>query len=368
MGNIKFLLKSQIEALLSVSPANFTDPRQVRQVLAKEQDLLGVFGGCLNVLLYYKKACQEDSGSIHAGWIKETLGMALLEQPLLCGRLRPKESGEKEVEIVSNDSGVRLVEARIPATLSEFLGSKSTREDFESELVFWKDIDRDDPKFSPLFYVQVTKFDCGGYSFGISCTLLLADLLFKENFLKRWAKIHNNMILSSQNNALLKEPIFYLPNLKHDGPSSTTNILSPSPNQNSGETMIFNISPADPNQFCLLASLCIEETEKKLMIHGEKGSEFSLIVKEGHNNDVIKIERCSKDEQVKPKPRINSLISSSSWDDFGGYEVEFREGNKPLHVSCWIKSISSGGLVMGIPSSSDDKDKYEAKIIVAVSN
>lgn len=116
-------------------------------------------GGCLNILLYYNKASEEDSGWLHAGWIKESLGRALLEQPLFSGRLTRQTDDDrvcddKRLEIVSNDSGVRLVEARMPFTLSEFLDSK-TRPEAEAELVYWRDVDGEDPKFCPLFYLQV---------------------------------------------------------------------------------------------------------------------------------------------------------------------------------------------------------------------
>lgn len=115
----------------------------------------------MNILLYYKKACEEDCGWFQAGWIKESLGRALLEQPLFGGRLRRHTDHDqladhnKRLEIVSNDSGVRLVEARMPLTLSEFLDSK-TRQEEETELIYWKDVDGEDPNFSPLFYLQVS--------------------------------------------------------------------------------------------------------------------------------------------------------------------------------------------------------------------
>ncbi|KAK7850783.1 brassinosteroid-related acyltransferase 1 [Quercus suber] len=113
-------------------------------------------------------------------------------------------------QIVSNDGGVRLIETQVAVTLSVFLELKE-KEEAEAQLVFWNDIDEHDPQFSPLFYVQVTNFQYGGYSIGISCSILLADLMVKEKFLTSWANIHNN-ILSSNNE--LKKPFFYLPNLK----------------------------------------------------------------------------------------------------------------------------------------------------------
>lgn len=160
-----------IEGVQTIPPSKVTEPRQVRRVLGSatsdDNKVLsgGVFGQCLHVLLYYERASQEDSGWLHAGWMKESLSRALPDQPMISGRLRRRRDGvgldddqqqehHVELEIVSNDSGVRLIEARISGTLSEFLDSKA-RQVAEAELVFWKDIDEQNPQFCPLFIVQV---------------------------------------------------------------------------------------------------------------------------------------------------------------------------------------------------------------------
>ena len=148
-----FVPKLSIEGIQTVTPMRITEPRQTRQVLAGELVGPGIFQRCLNMVQYYRKEKEEDSGWLVAGWIKETLGIALLEQPMICGRLRKREN-DGELEIVSNDCGIRLIEARIQLNLSEFLDLKQ-REETEPQLVFWKDIDEQNPQFSPLFYVQV---------------------------------------------------------------------------------------------------------------------------------------------------------------------------------------------------------------------
>ncbi|XVF52539.1 hypothetical protein PTKIN_Ptkin05aG0026500 [Pterospermum kingtungense] len=98
----------------------------------------------------------EDSGWVVASWIKETLGRALLEQPMICGRVFKLEerSDDGELELVSNDSGIRLIEARTQMNLSEFLDLKH-REEAEAQPVFWEDIEEHNPHLSLLFYVQV---------------------------------------------------------------------------------------------------------------------------------------------------------------------------------------------------------------------
>lgn len=55
------------------------------------------------------------------------------------------------MEIVSNDSGVRMVEAKTEMKLDEFVEMKGD----EGKLVFWEDVVESSSQFSPLFYVQV---------------------------------------------------------------------------------------------------------------------------------------------------------------------------------------------------------------------
>ncbi|KAK8341794.1 hypothetical protein V6Z12_A08G188600 [Gossypium hirsutum] len=307
-----FLPKLSIEAIQTVTPMRITEPRQTRQVLAGELVGPGIFQRCLNVVQYYMKEKEEDSGWLLAGWIKETLGRALHEQPMISGRLRKGERNDGELEIVSNDCGIRLIEARIQMNLSDFLDLKQ-REDAEAQLVFWKDIDEQNPQFSPLFYVQVTNFQCGGYSIGISCSILLADLLLMKEFLKTWADIHNKIHAETE-------------------------------------------SPG--SDWCRkMALACLEEAESNL--GSVVGGEFSLFVNESFES--IKVESCSK--QGMSKEAEMGVLNRAKWDDLGANEVSFGDGNKPAHVSYWLRS-TLGGLVIVIPSPQEDK--YTVNIIVTI--
>lgn len=146
------LPKPRIEAIQSVTAFKMTDPRVTRLV---DPGLASSFRRCFNAVLYFKRAEGDDfSGWDTAGWIKDSLGKAFAEEPILCGRLRRAQEGDR-FEIVSNDSGARLVEARIGICLEEFVWSKG-REEAEAELVYWKDIDQENPQYCPLFYIQVS--------------------------------------------------------------------------------------------------------------------------------------------------------------------------------------------------------------------
>ncbi|KAJ6714933.1 TRICHOTHECENE 3-O-ACETYLTRANSFERASE [Salix viminalis] len=307
----EFAATVQIESVQTVLPFAVTDPRETCLVSVKDPVGSNIFRGCFNIVLCYNKGVEEDSGWLVAGWIKESLGRTMIEQPMLGGRLRRGDDGNGELEMVSNDSGARLIEAKIAMTLREFLGLEE-REKLEAKLVIWKDIDEKTPQFSPLLFVQVTNFQCGGYSIGISVSLLLADLLIMENFIE-----------------------------------------SHTPSERGGKTMILKI-PGDTEMegvennelFKRAASLCVEKAEQELGC--EMSSGFSLFVKE--SSTVLRVQNCRKNEPLKSHlTLISAQVISSSLDDLGIKELDFHEGNKPVHVSCWTASVFDG-FVVAIPS------------------
>ncbi|KAK7346766.1 hypothetical protein VNO80_21289 [Phaseolus coccineus] len=361
-GISQSLPKLKIEAVLSVRPWKVSEPRRVRQVLMSDTDTIvktkGIHG-CYQIVLYYEFLNEKECDKFLAGWIVESLSSALVEHPLLSGRLKRKDSDEHEtlLEIVSNDSGIRLYEVRFPMVLSEFLALRAEKEHLEAELVFWKDIDEHNPQFSPLFYVQVTQFECGGYTIGISCSLLLADALVVKNFLKTWADIHYSMLLQREE---IKTPIFHHPLFYEPPPADVINRTR----CRRAHGIAFKVTTKDLNlnqEFWReVAMLCIEEAEQKL--HKREWTEFSLFVKE--SCEVIKVEGHSKSGYCKKvlEQSLKNEISGGTWNDFGKC-VMFHEGNKPVLVSRWIGSIVDDGIVVVVPSP---EEKASAVITVSL--
>ncbi|XP_022867017.1 protein ECERIFERUM 26-like [Olea europaea var. sylvestris] len=211
--------KVRIESMQTVVPIKPTDPINSGRISVSPQNLdSSILGRRFHVILCYNKASDEDSGWLMAGWIKESLSIALCELPILAGRLRVQDSedGDRDLQIILNDSGVRLVEARVEMKLADFLDLEEKKE-AQGEVVFWEDVlEQNQLQFSPLFYVQVTNFSCGGYSIGISCSLLLADPFALTGFLKRWANEHNSLLSKLD---APKTPLCYLPKLRNLGSS-----------------------------------------------------------------------------------------------------------------------------------------------------
>jgi hypothetical protein len=63
-----------------------------------------------------------------AVWVKESLSAALVDQPEMAGRLRRRGDGDGDDgrlwEVKLRDTGVRLVQASVEATMSEFLEAR----------------------------------------------------------------------------------------------------------------------------------------------------------------------------------------------------------------------------------------------------
>lgn len=368
-GNGPFVSKLELLAIQTVMPVKPTDPRKSTRVRVAENHISGIFSRCFSILLCYHKVASEEedsgiaSGSLVAGWIKESLGWALSEQPMLAGRLRRNQDVEGEMEMVSNDSGVRLIEAQLAMTLSEFLDLKDKKK-AEAELVSWEGLDHEqNPQFSPLFYVQVTSFKCGGYSIGISCSLLLVDPFAMASFLKRWGDIHVEMVSRTD---VPKIPIFYRPNLRNAGPSPSLSTGS-SKKAYAAKTMTFTIAnkvlDLDNEIHKKLAAPCIDEAEHKLGYKTAPSLNFSFLVKEP--SEEVEVRNFTREGFVqKPSTAVNGVHTSSTWDDLGVTGICFEEGNKPAHVSCWINSVPDEALVMIIPSP--EKDGSGMKIVVAL--
>ncbi|CAN4078058.1 unnamed protein product [Withania somnifera] len=355
----------QIEAIQTVMPMKPTDPRLSRGVLLGENLGSDNFQRRLHMVFCYNKASETDSGWMVAGWIRESLGTALVENPLFAGRLRRigENNSNGEFEIVSNDSGVRLIEAKMPMTLDDFLELKDKR-NVEAELVFWDGVHEPNPQYSPLFYVQVTNFKCGRYSIGISCSLFLADPYGLTSFLNIWSKIHINMVSEAD---APKIPTFFLPNLRKKGCSPTLYSTSSTSNCHVNDTLIFKLTSKllnfrDDIHINNLAEKCAEEAKNKF---GKKlSTKLCLFVREISQD--VKVDTFSR-EGISPFHSVNTRLISANWDDLGLVDsIRFSEENKAVYFSCWIINPGNEDLVLITPSDLDDESGSEKNVIVTV--
>lgn len=208
-----------------------------------------------------------------------------------------------------------------------------------------------------VWFCQVTNFECGGYSIGISCTLVLADIVMKQNFLKRWSDVHKQILSTSTN----KTPIFYLPHLKKASFTSSTPIITSNQVKNGQNTLIYGItgySYSDKKEIVLSQ---VEQTETEL---GTKmASKFPLYIKESSN--LMKIDDCSK--QVDGELKKSQVMRKLNWEDLvGASEIDFVQDNKPWGVKYWIGSVSDGVVVAINDDSCESSTSGIVNVIVSV--
>ncbi|KAG2310304.1 hypothetical protein Bca52824_021861 [Brassica carinata] len=342
------VFKSMVAGVQSVVPVEVTQHREVRSISVEDPVGAVIFRRTLNIVTYYKDACASgERGWLVAGWIKESLGRALTEQPMLCGRLRRRRTakgGEDGLEVVANDSGARMVEAIYPASLPKFFEMvKRDKSRAEAETIFWRDIDEVNPQFSPLFYVQVTNFESGGYSIGISCSILLADLLLETDFLTKWAQIQFSLAHSK---TTLK-PIFCLP------PDKRNNIINDLPRSASvldrSEPLVSRAKTCSK-----MSRACME----KKVTNGETASVDVLLFNKEQLDDE---NRTTERDGMKVDIHTGHQVISDC--DCGG-DLEETDVGVVLDVSlgfedklegnsCWVGSISEG-VVFIVPSTFGD--------------
>ncbi|CAN1195564.1 Agmatine hydroxycinnamoyltransferase 1 [Linum perenne] len=348
--------KPQLQAIQTIPPSIVTHPRTTRHVSLDDHDDEKTLKGCLNIVMFYNNTSDQGSGWIVAGWMKDSLARAMNEQPLLSGRVVGEKDGV--LEIVSNDSGVRLLEATIGVRLEEFLEMEDgVKGEGEGELVFWKEVDDVSPQFSPLLYVQVTNFSCGSYSIGISCSLLLADILITHNFLQKWGEIQRQIIIS--NSSSVNIPIFYLPNLKPAG-SFTLEAFDSTATRGQSHTLILKAKQQHQNETSLLVNSCAEKAQHVLGSSEVKVSSFRLVSSSmEEEKNVLRVKKWGAIEEEGGE----LVVENASLDDLGIGEVSFYQGNKPVGLSCWVGwKDDETGLVMTI----DDGKKNGDDVIVFV--
>ncbi|XAR62074.1 hypothetical protein NMG60_11016669 [Bertholletia excelsa] len=108
------------------------------------------------------------------------------------GRIRRRPEGGDGVGvgwpfIKCNDGGVRIVEASCRKTLDDWLAmeERSSLDRFlVSDQVLGPELD-----FSPLVFIQFTRFQCGGLSVGLSWAHVLGDAFSASAFMNMWGAV-----------------------------------------------------------------------------------------------------------------------------------------------------------------------------------
>ncbi|WRX22888.1 hypothetical protein QQP08_015375 [Theobroma cacao] len=147
----------------------------------------------LHLVFYYEK---NPFGSFDLDPIRVSLSETLSLYPPVTGRLTRGESGNWEVKC--NDSGVRVLRAKVSVGIDEWLRYGNGME--ERDLAAWEDMPENPNTWSP-FRIQVTELEGGGVAIGLNCSHMNADLTSLVLFFKTWTEAHRQQ-------AIVYPPVF----------------------------------------------------------------------------------------------------------------------------------------------------------------
>ncbi|KAK1273329.1 hypothetical protein QJS04_geneDACA016452 [Acorus gramineus] len=212
--------------------------------------------------------------------------------------------------------------------MAEFVGSKG-REEQEAGLVYWKDIDDRNPQFSALFYVQVTRFEDGGYSIGLSWSPLLAGLIHMTNFLKTWSQIQKNSL--QKKDEIPKTSLFHLPIIRRTGHSTH---LSSTP---------LDTTLPTPHHHTTLLRLVASSGGTHHKADRLRGFHVITMGRAGE------VEVTGPDGPPRAEMGLGGPVEEVNWADFGAGEVALGGGSEPVLSSYYVALWGNEGLVMVMP-------------------
>ncbi|KAG2573738.1 rosmarinate synthase-like [Panicum virgatum] len=298
--------------------------------------------------LYYRGAGAggelEAAARERAAWVKESLSAALADHPEMAGRLRSRGDDGRLWEVKLRDTGVRLVQASVEATMAAFLEARGAdRERKEAALALWTDVDVHEPDICAPFFVQLTRFQDGGYAVGASCSLLLADPLSLVGFLKSWARKHTEL------QALVANPVIqYTRYIRSAGAGAAKRVksvpLDAAAAERTSTTVLFRAAAGTPDHRALAAA-CVAKAVETLGARAPP--RFTVVA--GDGSEGLSVLTCAADgDQQKPCPAPRA----AHWRDEPGLGLEdlALEGRNPVHVSYHVVPCADEGLVVVMPA------------------
>ncbi|KAL0727112.1 hypothetical protein Bca4012_023205 [Brassica carinata] len=111
------------------------------------------------------------------------------------GRIRNLDNDDPSAQAIPyircNDSGIRIVEAKVEGfTVQEWLDLDDRS--IDHRFLVYDHVLGPDLFFSPLVYLQITQFKCGGLSIGLSWAHVLGDVVSASTFIKTMGQLMSN--------------------------------------------------------------------------------------------------------------------------------------------------------------------------------
>nr|XP_043632179.1 protein ECERIFERUM 26-like [Erigeron canadensis] len=367
----------------------------------------------LRNVYYFKSQAFEGLTIIN---IKETIFYWMNNAFIPCGRLRKSDSSGRPY-IKCNDCGVRFIEARCSMSLDEWLESK---DDARHKLLVPNQVLGPDLLYSPLVLMQLTKFQCGGTSVGVSWSHVLGDAFSATSFMNLWGqstrKIYPaqplRMVHSVNEAHNSKTPKTDPLAVKRVGPVGDHWVT---PNDTSKETYSFYLSWAEMTS--LQSKICGDKNHQQIppfesictvvwqslakVKHGSVVNVVTICKKdpkqpsEGvftNKSQTIKVVKTDYSVPESSPMKLGLLIMNQAVDEvkkieeamesendlsdflvYGAnltfvdllyvplYELDIR-GQTPVYVNCAIDNIGDAGVVLVFPARKNNSDGVTVSI------
>ncbi|VVA98523.1 unnamed protein product [Arabis nemorensis] len=275
----------------------------------------------LAMKLHYLKAVYiysaETARDLTVMHVKAPLFAVFEQIPWITGRFRRHDSGRPYIKC--NDCGTRFVESQCDLTVEEWL--RVPDRSVDESLVYHQPIGPE-LAFSPLIYIQMTRFKCGGLALGLGWAHVMGDPSSLSHFFNLWSRVFAGEKIDCPK-ASNGEKGFQNPNLKGKNPDSIKRVdpvgdLWVAPNNKKMATYSFNLTikeirshfPANEDVFEILCGIiwkCIANVRK-----GESETVTITIIR-------------SDSDGLKPRSVSNSQVISSVHVDFSVAEANLEE-------------------------------------------
>uniref|UniRef100_A0A1J3HFP0 Protein ECERIFERUM 26-like n=2 Tax=Noccaea caerulescens TaxID=107243 RepID=A0A1J3HFP0_NOCCA len=271
----------------------------------------------LAMKLHYLKAVYiysaETARDLTETHVKEAL-FALFEQiSWIIGRFRRHDSGRPYIKC--NDCGTRFVERHCDLTVEEWL--RVPDRSVDESLVYHQPVGVPELAYSPLVYIQMTRFSCGGLAFGLSWAHIMGDPFSLSQVFNLWARA-----LAGEKIHFPKTSGFPNPNSTGKEPDSIKRV------EPVGDLWV---APSNKKMATYSFSLTVHEIQSHFPANGDEfeilsGIIWKCIAKARGESEPVTITIIRSDPNgLKSRAVRNSQIISSVHVDFSVAEANLEE-------------------------------------------
>ncbi|EOA30637.1 hypothetical protein CARUB_v10013773mg [Capsella rubella] len=288
------------------------------------------------------------------------------QNPWITGRFRRHESGRPYIKC--NDCGTRFVESHCDLTVEEWL--RAPDRSVDESLVYHQPVG---PELgsSPLIYIQMTRFNCGGLALGLSWAHVMGDPFSLSHFFNLWARAFAGEKIYCPNTSDL-ERVFQKPN--------STGTTKPNSIKRVDPVEDLWVAPSNSRMITFSFNLTVDAIKSNFPAIGEDVFEILIgiiwkcvaKVREEESDPVTITVIRSDPNGLKPRAVRNSQMISSVHVDFSVAEASLEEILKSIGGAdderFWIDEIVNGVsdfIVYGANLTFVDMsgvDFYEAKV------